>query len=302
MTRIADELRSLRDIVIGPDSGMVLAQDTADVTLTSFVDGPGGFEAILGDLKRLKSLRLRKPDDPATPILAMLGPTRSDSGVTGVIVEPKAIGIRDKEKDQTSPELSTAAQGQETLTALRKALDSKMSTNTYKVEPSSDPELISDKKGRYYVIELKSAKTGDRFTFDSGKYTFQTSRAAYKASFNAFAADVLKQLEGRTVFDLLVRGSADAQSYQGPLEPGFEYRKVSYLPSTGRGKYLANLATVPVAGIVKNADLPNLRGEYLRGFLGELYPLHPATLLEGQVVKKDNPAARNTELILYVAW
>ena len=141
----------------------------------------------------------------------------------------------------------------------------------------------------------------DRFTFDSGKYTFQSSRAAYQTSFNAFAADVLKQLEGQAKFDLFVRGSADAQSYSGQLEPGFEYRKISYLPSS-RGKYLAALATVNVSQTVKNTDLPNLRGEYLRGFLAELFPMSKATLLEGYVTKKDNPSARNTELILFVGW
>ena len=165
----------------------------------------------------------------------------------------------------------------------------------------SEPELVDGRKGRYYLVELKNPKTGDRFTFDSGKYTFQSSRGAYKTSFNAFAADVLKQLEGQTKFDLFVRGNADAQSYSGQLEPGFEYRKISYLPSS-RGKYLANLATANVPQTVKNTDLPNLRGEYLRGFLAELFPVSKATLLEGSVTKKDNPAARNTELILFVGW
>ena len=102
------------------------------------------------------------------------------------------------------------------------------------------------------------------------------------------------------VFDFT--GSADAQAYYGQLEPGFEYRRVTYLPSVSKGKYLANPATVAVNSIVKNTDLPNLRGEYLRGYLAELYPAKPAMMLEGIVTKKDNPAARNTELILYVAW
>lgn len=297
LTRISDEIHSIKDIVLGPQSGMLVSLDSNETTLTTFLDGPSGFDSILADLRKLKALRVRSPNDPIVPQLAVLGPARAtDAGTTGRIVEP------------TPPASSAVVDGAEpapreadTLAVLRKALDSKMSTGTYKIEAMSEPELVDGRKGRYYLVELKNPKTGDRFTFDSGKYTFQSSRGAYKTSFNAFAADVLKQLEGQTKFDLFVRGNADAQSYSGQLEPGFEYRKISYLPSS-RGKYLANLATANVPQTVKNTDLPNLRGEYLRGFLAELFPVSKATLLEGSVTKKDNPAARNTELILFVGW
>jgi hypothetical protein len=297
LTRISEEIHSIKDIVLGPQSGMLVSLETTEPTLSSFLDGPSGFESILADLRKLKALRVRSPNDPIAPTLAMLAPTRAtDAGTTGVIVEP-APPASSAMIEAAEP----AAREADTLAVLRKALDSKMSTGTYKVEAMTEPELVDGRKGRYYLIELKNPKTGDRFTFDSGKYTFQSSRAAYKTSFNAFAADVLKQLEGQTKFDLFVRGSADAQSYNGQLEPGYEYRKISYLPSS-RGKYLANLATANVSQSVKNTDLPNLRGEYLRGFLAELFPVSKATLLEGYVTKKDNPSARNTELILFVGW
>ena len=295
--RISDEIHSIKDIVLGPESGMLVSLDSNETTLTTFLDGPSGFDSILADLRKLKALRVRSPNDPVAPTLAMLGPARAiDAGTTGVIVEP-APAASSAMIEAAEPAVREA----DTLAVLRKALDSKMSTGTYKIESMSETELVDGRKGRYYLVELKNPKTGDRFTFDSGKYTFQSSRTAYKSSFNAFAADVLKQLEGQAKFELLVRGSADAQSYNGQLEPGFEYRKISYLPST-RGKYLANLATTNVSQTVKNTDLPNLRGEYLRGFLAELFPVSKATLLEGYVTKKDNPAARNTELILFVGW
>jgi hypothetical protein len=302
LTRISDELRTIKDLASGPDSGLVLAPE-GEVSLTSFLDGPSGFDSILADLKRLKSLRARTPADPVAPTLAMLGPShkvegdKADAGTTGMIVDAAA----QSKPVEVASAVVAAATEPDTLGTLRKALDVQMTTTSYKVGALAEPELIAGRKGRYYLVELKNPKNGDRFTFDSGKYTFQNSRAAYKASFNSFAADILKQLESKAKFDLFVRGSADGQAYQGALEPGFEFRKVTYLPSS-RGLYLANAATVPVASIVHNADLPNLRGEYLRGFLSELYPAKPATLLEGQVTKKDNPAARNTELILFVDW
>ncbi len=297
MTRISDEIRNIKDIMLGPGSGMLVNLEAPDPMLASFLDGPSGFDSILADLRRLKTLRVRAPQDPISPTLAVVSQARaSDAGTSGVIVDAPAAAV-------TSPPVleGNTMQEPDTLAVLRKALDGKMSTGTYRVETLAEPELISGRKGKYYVVELRNPKTGDRFTFDSGKYTFQSSRSAYKTSFNSFAADVLKQLEGHAKFDLFVRGSADAQSYYGQLEPGFEYRTISYLPSS-RGHYLANLATAPVASIVKNVDLPNLRGEYLRKYLGELYPSASATMLEGVVTKKDSPAARNTELILFVGW
>lgn len=298
LARISDEIRNIQDVVLGPASGMLVGTEQAEVTLTTFLDGPSGFESILADLKRLKGLRLRTPTDPVAPTLAMLGPVQGrDAGTTGVIVD----GPTSPQAPTTDSAPSDTGKEPDTLATLRKALDSKMTTATYRIDTVGETELVAGRKGRYYVVELTNPKSGDRFTFDSGKYTFQGSRNAYKASFNTFAGDVLKQIEGQAKFELFVRGSADAQAYNGQLEAGFEYRKISYLPST-RGKYLANLATTSVSPTVKNADLPNLRGEYLRGFLSELYPAAAATLLEGQVTKKDNPAARNTELILFIAW
>ena len=300
LTRIAEELRNTKDLILGPASGLVAAPDSADILLTSFVEGPSGFESILTDIRRLKSLRARHPDEPVAPALAMVGPRKgSDAGTSGVIVEAPAASAP---KTDAAAERAAPGAENETLTALRKALDSKMATNGYKVDPIGEPEFVAGKPGRYYLIELKGLKSGQRFTFDSGKYTFQSSRNDYKASFDTFASDVLKQLEGQANFDLLVRGSADAQAYSGVLEPGFVYRKLSYLPSVAKGKYLGNPATVAVNATVKNSDLPNLRGEYLRNYLSDLYPTKPATMLEGTVTKKDSPAARYTELILFVAW
>ena len=331
MTRIAEEIRNAREILLGPSSGLISASLSRDTTLTSFVEGPAGFESIISDLRNLKSMHIRGADEPAAPILAMAGPQRGvEAGSTGVIVEPSELKATRTEAATPltpTPGSATAAPAPaatvvamlappsaaaaakhanpaegETLAALHKALDSQMATSAYRVEPITDPELITDHKGRYYLIELRAPKTGQSFTFDSGKYTLQSNRVEYKQTFNAFASDVLKQLEGQARFDLYVRGSADAQHYNGPYEPGYEIKKLAYLPSTGRGQYLANLATVALGSTVRNLDLPNLRGEFLRSYLASLYPQKPAVLLEGQVTKKDNPAARNTELILFIAW
>jgi len=322
MTRIAEELRNTKEIILGSASGIIAAQPATDSSLTSFIEGPSGFDSIVAELRSLKSLRVRGPDDVIAPTLAVAMAQRSAAADTsGVIVEPSTVkSTRTEGASIATPPPALPGAGAapksidpaplpapvkpetETLTALHKALDAKMSTAAYKVELVSDPELVEGRKGRYYVIGLKSPKSGQNFTFDSGKYSLQTSKADYRATFGAFAGDVLKQLEGRVPFEVFVRGSADGQAYSGPYEPGFDIRRISYLPGNGRGKYLANPASVALGSSVRNADLPNLRGEFLRGYLSQIYPGKPVTLLEGQVTKQDNPAARNTELILFVAW
>lgn len=312
LARIAEEIRNAKDILLGPGSGIVALKSAADTSVTSFVEGPNGFETLIAELRGFKTLKVRGPDDPGLPAITLAQHQRgARSDTTGVIVEPADIRTtRTEAATIASPPTaasaatpaSAASSEAETLSALHNALDAKMATSAYRVEPMSDPDLVTGRLGRYYRIDLKSPKSGQLFTFDSGKYTLQGNKAEYRLAFQSFAGDVLKQLEGRTSFEIFVRGSADGQAYSGPFEPGFEFRRLAYLPGNGRGKYLANPASVALGNTVRNIDLPNLRGEFLRGYLAQLYPVKPATLLEGQVMKKDNPAARNTEIILFVAW
>ena len=305
LTRISEEVKGIMDVVLGPQSGMAIELDRFSTPVTALLDGPSGFDSIIADLSRLKALRVRTPGDNSSLTLAMLQSSRRpDSGTTGVILDAVSPDTAEAPGTAVAPAASAttlAMEQSDTLQGLRKAMDGKLSSNTYRIEPLGEPELVAGRRGTYYSVELTNAKSGERFIFDSGKYTFQSNRAAYKASFNSFAGDVLKVLDGKAKVDLFVRGSADAQPYTGALEPGFEFKKVSYLPSS-RGKYLAGPAVMPVDSVVKNTDLPNLRGEYLRAFLSQLYPSAPATILEGQVRKKESAAARNTELILFVAW
>jgi hypothetical protein len=300
LVRIADEVRNVKDIILGPKSGMAIDRDQTEATLATVVDGASGFDQVLADIKQLKTLRVRSPDEPSQPTLAMLGPARAvdASGTTGVIVEPPKATA-----DKADRAKETATAQSETLAALRKSLDAGMSGLSYRITALGDPELVGGRTGKYYVVELRSPKTGNRFTFDGGKYTFQTSGPTFAASYRAFEGDVLRQLQGQMQFDLFVRGSADGQAYSGgQLETGHHYQRISYFPSIGGGKYLGNQATIDVQPAVKNSDLPNLRGEYLRRVLSELYPSKPAYVLEGQVFKKDSPAARYAELILFVGW
>lgn len=299
LIRIADELETVKGIVLGPKSGMMIEPHLQEAAVTAVVDGVAGFDTIISELRRLKTLRVRSGEELTEPTLAMMGPTRSfATGTTGEIVEGEPGSAR---ASRIAEEAGVAVS--ETLAALRKSLDAKMTSTAYQITPLDTGELIAGRTGRYYAIELRNQKSGNRFTFDGGKYTFQTTRPQFTQSFKSVEADVLRQLDGHVNYDLFVRGNADSQAYsKGQPEPGHEYRTISYLPSIGHGRYLGNLARIEVPALVSNAELPNLRGEYLKRLLAEIHPTKPATVLEGQIVKKEASNARFTEMILYVAW
>jgi hypothetical protein len=300
LTRIAEELVIVKDLIQGPASGVTLAL-ASDTSVTAFVGMENGYEAILADLRRLKSIRIKPDGEINRSTLAMFAPGVQSipSGTTGAIVEPVMLRDTGPKAEIAPPKVDAT----ETLAALKKALDGRMSTPNYRVELLAERELLNGQAGRYYSIELRQPKSGNRIAFDSARYTLQgNAREEFNGAFQSFAADVLRQLEGHVTFDLFVRGSADQQSYTGTMEKGFEYSKAAYLPNTGRGQYLMAPATIGLNSTVKNSDLPYLRGEFLRSVVAQLYPTKTVMALEGPLLKKVSSAARNTEIVLFVSW
>lgn len=305
LIRIADEIETIKGIVLGPKSGITLDTEAGAIPVTAVVEGAAGFETIISELRALKSLRVRQPGDAVEATLAMLDPhANRDSGTTGVIVDPSVPTPPSGPASLSVSKLAEQAGNAitETTEALRKSLDAKMAAPAYQVMSADDTEIISGRPGSYYVIELKNPKTANRFSFDSGRYTFQTVGPLYTQAFQAFEVDVLRQLSGRVKFELYVRSNADTNAFKGAPELGHEYRTLSYLPSIGGGKYLGNVARLDVPGTLTNAELPNMRGEFLKRLLSEIYKVHPIGVLEGQIVRRDAPTVRGAELVLYVAW
>jgi len=47
LTRIAEEIHTAKELLLGPASGIVTSAPVGEATLTSFIEGPSGFESIL---------------------------------------------------------------------------------------------------------------------------------------------------------------------------------------------------------------------------------------------------------------
>ncbi len=185
---------------------------------------------------------------------------------------------------------------------LRDKMGVEMRTENYDVSLYPDNEVLEGKKGRYYVIDLKEAKSGIRYYFQPGRYTIDKRIPEFRSSLNNFAKDVLEKMHGKVDYQLLVRGSADKAPFSGKLELGHEYKEISFMKSVGDDRYASGLVNAAVRESVANEDLPNLRAAFLQQIIANAYPLKAPVILEGSVTPRHAEGDRNVELLLYVNW
>ena len=188
------------------------------------------------------------------------------------------------------------------LTQLKDKMSARLSTPNYDVEVYPDKELVKGRQGRYYVVDLKNATSGIRYFFGGGKYTLGLGNPEFRTSLNTFIGDILAKFEGKVRYDLFVRGNADAKPYQGPFEPGYEFRTIKYVRSLGNDKYGVDTSERSLGSSVRNEDLPDMRAAFMQKVITEAYPLKAPTILQGSVTSKTDDGDRNAELILYVDW
>ncbi|MEL7302151.1 MAG: hypothetical protein AAGJ53_00485, partial [Pseudomonadota bacterium] len=175
-------------------------------------------------------------------------------------------------------------------------------TDHFEVEVFPDNELVGGKRGKYYVVDIKNAESGEKFQFGGGKYTLSRSSKAFRTGLSAFMKEVVGVVEGNVDYVLFVRGSADSVPYRGRFEDGYEFRSVKYMRAVGDGRYVNAFEEQDIGDRIRNRDLPFLRAEFLRSVVSEVYPVKPPIVLEGEVTDSRDKAARNAELILYVNW
>lgn len=192
--------------------------------------------------------------------------------------------------------------GQRDLMRLRDRMATRLETDNYSVEVFPDKEVVRGRAGRYYVVDMKDAKSGIRFQFEGGKYTLNRTSAEFRTALNSFVGDIVKKLHGNVGYDLYVRGSADRVAYRGRQEPGFEYRRIRYMRAVSPGKYVNEFSEHTVDADIHNEDLPHLRAAFLQDLVSDVYPTKPPTILQGGVTSEANSRDRNVEMLLFVDW
>ena len=192
--------------------------------------------------------------------------------------------------------------GQKDLMRLRDRMAGRVDTDSYSVELYPDKEVIRGHPGRYYVVDMKDARSGIRFQFEGGRYTLNRSNAEFRTALSTFVGDIVQKLHGNVRYDLYVRGSADRVPYRGRLEPGFEFDRIRYMKALSPGKYATEFVERRIDPEVRNDDLPHLRAAFLQSVVSDVYPTKPPLILEGNVTTEANSRDRNVELLLFVDW
>ena len=190
-----------------------------------------------------------------------------------------------------------------TLIHLRESLDRGVNEPQYEIRPYPNREVVKNKLGKYYVIDLKDADSKVLILFKLGEYTKDEFERVFINAMSKVKQDVLKHLADRQVsYNLYVRGSADIvgdkKSSIGELIEG-ESREITYLVknSNNPNQYLQEAETQVIPRAFANKHLPNLRAAYIQDKLKALDL--SSNILDGSVTQRESEQDRNALILLY---
>jgi hypothetical protein len=182
---------------------------------------------------------------------------------------------------------------------LRRKLDSHMETPFYTFQPLEQRTLVVGLTGSWYVIRPKLG--GKPFVFADGQFRLPEGVQELRESALQLRKDILAPIrQVAKSLRLFLRGSADYRRLLGaPKE--LDARELRILPRLPDGTYGATPRRLPHPAHVRNADLPNLRADWLSQHIGTALALESA-----DIAILENPPAtgheRTVDVILYVEW
>jgi hypothetical protein len=191
------------------------------------------------------------------------------------------------------------------MALLKEKLSAPVTTEFYGVKLHPSNEMVSGRKGGYYVIDVKNAATKAPYRFVGGGYLLGTDLPQYETSVKALIADIVGRLDGKRDYELMVRGKADAQPMRNKRPITGPFAQHAYLPLTGDGSgaYSASPVAVNLTGqVLENRHLPNLRAASLADVISRIKGNKKPEILEGTVSEKLDVADRNAEVVLYINW
>lgn len=188
---------------------------------------------------------------------------------------------------------------------LRDRMKEGVETGNFDLKLLENNEMIKDRKGSYYLVNLKDAKKRQRILFNNGTYIVSRANTRMRRSLTSFVREVLAVIHGNVPYEIMVRGSASSTKMRRRkrLKKGYVYNEVEYLKQVGDGQY--NQDALDIREIGKrfgNDDLPFLRAAYLQDIVYRFFPVQRPLVLESQVDEDKQAQARSAELLLFVDW
>jgi hypothetical protein len=188
----------------------------------------------------------------------------------------------------------------------------KMVGDKYEMSRMDNDEYVKGLKGVYYLVNIRDAQFKKIINFMPAKYEIDDYDKKYIDSFMEFKSAVLDVIESKNEplqkYSIFVRGSADYVGQKTLKKKLINAQEVlvEYLPHSNERDdlYITELIKKTVLGYYVNADLPELRANFIKQrfeascLFDDL--IGPLRILEGQVVNKNSPYDRNVELILYL--
>ncbi|RMF30252.1 MAG: hypothetical protein D6765_03380 [Bacteroidetes bacterium] len=172
-----------------------------------------------------------------------------------------------------------------------------------------DDEVVEGYRGRYFQIRLKDADKTVKLLFGPGEYFMSKAdfRDRYGSVIGAFVTEALAALKAdeRQALKLFLKGSADISgqnTFRGRLDKHFLYSEITVLPyeeETDSYRAEPQTRTIDPQGFT-NADLPNLRGQFLKEMVSVYSRNLKPILLEGSVTKVQNTEDRNAVIFLFI--
>lgn len=212
----------------------------------------------------------------------------------------------------TPEEIQDIRSGSACKSALRQvlALQEKMSgvgieTDYYSLKIIPTDELVRGHKGKYYAVALKDARRKQRLYFPSGRYVIRKFDNRFKASFSAFARDVLAKFGGGLDYNFYVRGSASAVPMRRSLKlaKDFKIHGIDFLPKAAEGVYDGNRrSSLDIPPRYGNEELPYLRAAFLKRAVEQFVPFAQPTILESEVSQSRSRKQQFAEFLLFVEW
>ncbi len=167
------------------------------------------------------------------------------------------------------------------------------------------------KKGKCYIIDLKSAYDEEMVLFKAGEYVISDPNNSFAISFDDFMANVYYRLKDEGVnCQLYIKGSAYISGHTTFLKNIDErygskegFTKVEYLRALDKEyNFFTNEVQIKWIGDeYSNSELPILRGKFIEYWIKQKFKGVTPIILEGGVQgKTSNASLRNAYLYLFV--